>query len=131
MKSIGERIKEMRDIRGLTQQQLADKLGESSGRVIYNWEKGIARPDSDKISRLCIALQISADELLGCKIETPKPTTSEWDAILKYRQLDAYGQAAVDSVLKIEFSRVSQPKKKARLLRLDFYNYTFFEFVLL
>ena len=66
MKSIGERIKEMRDIRGLTQQQLADKLGESSGRVIYNWEKGIARPDSDKISRLCIALQISADELLGC-----------------------------------------------------------------
>ena len=123
MKSIGERIKEMRDIRGLTQQQLADKLGESSGRVIYNWEKGIARPDSDKISRLCIALQISADELLGCKIETPKPTTSEWDAILKYRQLDAFGQAAVDSVLKIEFSRVSQPKKKARLLRLDFYNY--------
>ena len=38
MKSIGERIKEMRDIRGLTQQQLADKLGESSGRVIYIWE---------------------------------------------------------------------------------------------
>ena len=126
MKTIGERIKEMRDIRGLTQQQLADKLGESSGRVIYNWEKGIARPDSDKIARLCVALQISADELLGCKVESPQPTVEEWAAILKYRQLDAYGQAAVDSVLNIEYKRAcsDQAKKpRARMLKFDYYNY--------
>ncbi len=123
MKSIGERIKEIREIRGYTQQQVADKLGESSGRVIYNWEKGIARPDSDKIARLCNVLQISADELLGCKIETPKFTSAEWDHITRYRQLDEFGQAVVDSVLKIEFERVSRPKKKARLLRLDYYGY--------
>lgn len=123
MKTIGERIKEMREIRGYTQQQVADKLGESSGRVIYNWEKGIARPDSDKIARLCNVLQISADELLGCKIESPKFTATEWDHIVRYRQLDEFGQAAVDSVLKIEYERVSRPKKKARLLRLDYYGY--------
>ncbi len=25
----------------MTQQEIVDALGESSGRVIYNWEKGI------------------------------------------------------------------------------------------
>ena len=48
MKTIGNRIKELRDLRNMTQQQLADLMGESSGRVIYNWEKSISRPDSDK-----------------------------------------------------------------------------------
>ena len=52
MKTIGDRIRELRDLRNMTQQQLADGMGESSGRVIYNWEKGISRPDSDKIVRL-------------------------------------------------------------------------------
>ena len=57
MKTIGDRIRELRDLRNMTQQQLADGMGESSGRVIYNWEKGISRPDSDKIVRLCAVLQ--------------------------------------------------------------------------
>ena len=45
MDTIGSRIKEYRLQKGMTQQDIADALGESSGRVIYNWEKGIGRPD--------------------------------------------------------------------------------------
>ena len=40
MDTIGSRIKEYRLQKGMTQQDIADALGESSGRVIYNWEKG-------------------------------------------------------------------------------------------
>ena len=67
MNTIGSRIKQYRLLRNMTQQGIADALGESSGSVIYNWEKGIGRPDCDKLVRLCDLLDISADELLGCK----------------------------------------------------------------
>ena len=53
MSSIGARIKEYRLLRGMTQQEIADALGESSGRVIYHWEKGSGRPDCDKLAKLC------------------------------------------------------------------------------
>ncbi len=53
MSTVGEQIRKYRNIRGMTQQDIADALGESSGRVIYNWEKGIGRPDCDKLARLC------------------------------------------------------------------------------
>ena len=35
MSFIGEQIKKYRNIKGMTQQDIADALGESSGRVIY------------------------------------------------------------------------------------------------
>ena len=123
MKSIGDRIKELRDLRNMTQQQLADLMGESSGRVIYNWEKSISRPDSDKIVKLCSVLQVSADELLGCKTDAPKPTVAEWSTILKYRTIDDYGRKTVDAVLDVEHERcLGARKKKARVLPIDFFH---------
>ena len=77
MSTIGARIKEYRLQKGMTQQDIADALGESSGRVIYNWEKGIGRPDCDKLARLCDLLGVSADELIGCKSMTQHPTAAE------------------------------------------------------
>ena len=121
MKTIGNRIKELRDLRNMTQQQLADLMGENSGRVIYNWEKSISRPDSDKIVKLCAALQVSADELLGCNIEIQKPTVAEWNTILKYRAIDEYGRKTVDAVLDVEHERCIGAKRKARVLPIDFF----------
>ena len=112
MKTIGDRIRELRDLRNMTQQQLADGMGESSGRVIYNWEKGISRPDSDKIVRLCAVLQVSADELLGCKSDSPKPTVAEWNKILQYRALDNHGKELVDAVLDLEHARCIETKRQ-------------------
>ena len=74
MSSIGARIKEYRLLRGMTQQEIADALGESSGRVIYHWEKGSGRPDCDKLDKLCDLLGVSADELIGCKVMHHRPT---------------------------------------------------------
>ena len=65
MSVIGEQIKKYRGIRGMTQQEIADALGESSGGVIYNWEKGNGRPDCDKLAKLCDLLDVSADEMIG------------------------------------------------------------------
>ena len=123
MSFIGEQIKKYRNIKGMTQQDIADALGESSGRVIYNWEKGIGRPDCDKLARLCDLLGVSADELIGCKSMAQRPTATEWTTLQKYRALDEHGKEVVDYLIDSEYKRVrlSMKKPKPRMLKIDWY----------
>ena len=123
MSFVGEQIKKYRNIKGMTQQDIADALGESSGRVIYNWEKGIGRPDCDKLARLCDLLEVSADELIGCKSMTQRPTATEWNTIQKYRALDEHGKEIVDYLIDSEYKRVATllRKPKSRMLKMDYY----------
>ena len=121
--SIGDKIKEYRLLRGMTQQDIADALGESSGRVVYNWEKGIGRPDCEKIARLCELLDVSADELIGCKSMIGRPTAVEWETLQKYRALDEHGKNVVDYLLDSEYRRAmdAAKKPKRRMLKIDWY----------
>ena len=123
MSFVGEQIKKYRNIKGMTQQDIADALGESSGRVIYNWEKGIGRPDCDKLAKLCDLLGVSADELIGSRGMTGRPTATEWSTLQKYRALDEHGKEVVDYLIDSEYKRsITAPRKpKARMLKLDFY----------
>ena len=123
MSFVGEQIKKYRNIKGMTQQDIADALGESSGRVIYNWEKGIGRPDCDKLARLCDLLEVSADELIGCKSMADRPTATEWTTIQKYRALDEHGKEVVDYLIDSEYKRVATllRKPKPRMLKMDYY----------
>ena len=123
MDTLGAQIRKYREHRRLTQKQLAEKLGESSGSVIYNWEKGIGRPDCDKLVRLCDILDISADELLGCKSMAQRTTAAEWDTIQKYRALDEHGKEVVDYLIDSEYQRVrlSMKKPKPRMLKIDWF----------
>ncbi len=123
MSFIGKQIKKYRNIKGMTQQDIADALGESSGRVIYNWEKGIGRPDCDKLARLCDLLGVSADELIGCKSMTQRPTATEWTTLQKYRALDEHGKEVVDYMIDSEYKRVklSMKKPKPRMLKIDWF----------
>ena len=121
--SIGDKIREYRLLRGMTQQDIADALGESSGRVVYNWEKGIGRPDCEKIARLCELLDVSADELIGCKSMVGRPTAVEWETLQKYRALDEHGRELVDYVIDSEYKRMTTIAKnpKVRMLRMEWY----------
>ena len=123
MSFIGEQIKKYRNIKGMTQQDIADALGESSGRVIYNWEKGIGRPDCDKLARLCDLLGVSADELIGCKSMAQRPTATEWGTLQKYRALDEHGKEVVDYMIDSEYKRVvvAAKKPKPRMLKIDWF----------
>ena len=55
--SLGERIKAARKAAKLTQAELAEKLGIRN-TTISNWEKGISRPDTDQLERLCWELGV-------------------------------------------------------------------------
>ena len=123
MSTISDRIKEYRLRKGMTQQELAEALGESSGRVIYHWEKGSGRPDCEKIAKLCDLLDVSADELIGCKVMHHRPTATEWNMIQKYRALDEHGKEVVDYLIEVEHKRiaVAEKKPKLRMLKIDYY----------
>lgn len=64
LEKIGVFISEMRKQKGLTQQELADKL-HLSNRAISKWECGKGIPDSSVMMELCDVLGISVNELLS------------------------------------------------------------------
>ena len=58
-----EKLKEIRKISGMTQEELADKLNVSR-QTISKWEKGLSTPDLEMAIQFCDLFQISLDELL-------------------------------------------------------------------
>lgn len=61
--SIGNRISKYRKEKGLTQEELAAKLGVSS-QAVSKWENDASCPDISLLPQLCRALGITTDELL-------------------------------------------------------------------
>lgn len=61
---IGRFIAECRKSAGLTQMQLAEKLGITD-KAVSKWERGVAMPDTSIMLELCNILCISVNELLS------------------------------------------------------------------
>jgi transcriptional regulator with XRE-family HTH domain len=61
---IGKFISSLRKDKGMTQQELADKLGVTD-RAIGNWENGRRLPDYSIIQNLCRELDISTNEFFA------------------------------------------------------------------
>ena len=121
MKAFGEKIKEARLAQHLNQEELAERIG-SKYRSVSTWENGTAKPDYPTLIRLCEVLKTSPNHLLGFDLSVDTPSLAEWAILHKYRDIDEIGKDAVSAVLDAEYRRVVKPKK-ARLLKVDFYNY--------
>lgn len=64
MKVFPKRLKELRQKKGLTQQEIADLLHVN--RVTYtNWEKGNREPNFETIIKIADLLEVSLDWLFG------------------------------------------------------------------
>ena len=69
MKLLGEKIWRLREKRGLSQEEFAERLGVSR-QTVSNWENDRATPDAYKLKLLCEVLCVSADELLETGAES-------------------------------------------------------------
>ena len=58
MATLGKRIREARENKGLLQTQLAKMIGARSAGVISNWENDLTKPDIDKIIAMCKAIDV-------------------------------------------------------------------------
>ena len=64
--TFGDRLARVRKGQGYTQVQLAERIGIMQP-VLSNYERDRFRPDSEMVARLALALDTSADALLGLK----------------------------------------------------------------
>lgn len=62
--TLGEKIKKLREQRGWTQAQAAEKLGVSS-QVVSNYERDYRSPDKETLSKIAQMYHCTLDWLLG------------------------------------------------------------------
>ncbi len=73
---IGEVIREHRRRLGLTQEQMADRLGVTAPAV-NKWERGVTTPDIGLLCPIARLLEVSLDELLSFRDELSAAETAE------------------------------------------------------
>ena len=81
MSSIGEKISMLRSQQGLTQQELAAKVGYSHKGSINKIELGLNKVPQDKLELFATALDTTVAYLVGC--EEPQPITKSEAELLE------------------------------------------------
>ena len=72
--SMGEIISTLRKEKGMTQKDIADKLGITD-KAVSKWERDVAFPDTATIPKLAEILGVSVEELMQVKTEAGSPTS--------------------------------------------------------
>lgn len=86
--NIGNKIKELRKQRGITQEQLATSIGISF-QAVSKWENGIALPDITLAPRIAGFFGVTMDELFDYNLkELVEDVERIADEAYKYRQSD-------------------------------------------
>lgn len=68
---LSEKIIRLRKGRGLSQEELAERLGVSR-QAVSRWESGTALPDAGNLRQISRLFEVSADYLLDEEQESPK-----------------------------------------------------------
>ena len=83
--SIGTNIKQFREERGLTQEQVADKLGITF-QAVSSWERDEYKPDVEKLIKLAELFDVSVSAL----VEEKKRVFSTKDAIYNWEHMKTF-----------------------------------------
>ena len=117
--TMGERIKQLRKEKGMTQTDLAHTLNVTKGTV-STWERDSRTPSFETLDAMCDLFQRRLDYIMGRSDDATPPGQSEVDAdalaisqveedlteyALKYARLDQYGREAVEAIIRAEYNR--------------------------
>lgn len=96
----GPRLARLRQSRGLTEEELGDRVGLSNRMIAY-YEREDAEPPGPQLPALAQALRVSTDELLGVK-RLPEAVGPKTARLLKrLQQVEALPPADQRAVLKV------------------------------
>ncbi|HJD22532.1 MAG TPA: helix-turn-helix domain-containing protein [Firmicutes bacterium] len=83
---LGERIRQLRAGRGISQVELADALGVTK-QSVSNWENNNIQPSIDMLLKLSTYFSVSTDSLLGLDDRTYLEVTGLSEEKLRHIQL--------------------------------------------
>jgi transcriptional regulator with XRE-family HTH domain len=113
--SVGSRIKELREAKKISRNELADIIGVTVG-AISNYENEVSSPKEPILFKIMAALNCDANYLFQDSIDMPsmndKVSAPEYKIIEKYRDLDDHGKDMVDVVLEKEYDRCHSAASK-------------------
>jgi transcriptional regulator with XRE-family HTH domain len=96
--SLGERIARIRKDRGFTQAELADQMGIIQ-KLVSDYERDNIRPHPEMLARFALALEVSADELIGLrKIKTSR-TISNRRLLRRLKEIEALPKKVQDTII--------------------------------
>lgn len=106
--SFATRLRQARESAGLTQLELAKKLGITKSAV-GNYENGVSSPKDVVLLQIFDVLNVEPnflfqDSFSPLSVESSSLSTAEQLLIDKFRALDARGQSAVLNILEHEYA---------------------------
>lgn len=99
-KRLNMNIRNFRIFKGLTQEDLANRIGKSKN-VISNWERGDNSPDIDCIEKICNIMGVTPNQLFG------------WEP---YKEYEDYKQMMDEKKMELE---ILQHKKNQLQSEID------------
>ena len=108
-----DRLKEARLTKGLTQEQIAEKIGVAKS-TFTGYEKGNSEPNMLTVSKIMKELQVDANYLYQDEMGSNYPmkvSYDEYQHIEKYRNLDSHGKEMIDFTLEKEWERSIKEKE--------------------
>lgn len=111
--SFGDNLRETRKQRGITQEELAERLGVSR-QAISKWESDAGYPETEKLIAISRELNISLDYLLN-DISNVQQTTAEENTVVYAPSgriaIAAFDGSSVVSCLSVKASAILMPGK--------------------
>jgi len=98
-KTIGRRLKELRESRGLTQTELASKLNTKQV-LVSAYERGVVRMHGALVAAFAKALDTSADEILGLDAPRRNGGTRDRRVVRLLQEIDGLSRRERDALLK-------------------------------
>jgi transcriptional regulator with XRE-family HTH domain len=97
--TFGERLARFRKDRGFTQVELAEKVGIIQA-LVSDYERSKLRPHADIIIRFALALEVSADELLGLQKTKKKQSPKNNRFLRRLQMIDHLPRRDQDALLR-------------------------------
>lgn len=106
-KTLGMMIAELRKEQGMTQLELAEKMGVTD-KAVSKWERDLSCPDINSLPTLAALLNVSVDELMQLKkgASDPKKSPKEIINFIKRKQKELANQQVNKKLIYQDFKGI-------------------------